>query len=111
DPLDDLAQETGAVLQRASVGSFARVGAEELMAQIAVAVLQVEELEPEFTRETSRADIISNDAADLSICEERVVRRDAELAVQDRMAIQDARLHPVLPVRPAEPPRMRELEP
>ena len=80
------------------------------MTQIAVAVLQVQELEAELPGEAGGANVIGDDAADLVVSQERVIRRDTELPVEDRVVVDDARLEAILPVRPAEAAGVGKLE-
>ena len=79
---DDFAQEAGAILEAAAVTSGTTPGAEELVAEVAVAVLDIDPAEAGLLREARRRDEILDEAGDLVVVEEDVVARDAELAIQ-----------------------------
>ena len=50
-PLDDFSQETSSILKAAAVRPFTRVSAEELVTEVAVAVLDVNKIETELPGE------------------------------------------------------------
>ena len=108
---NDLAEEPCPVLEWASIGAGACVCAEELVAKVSVAVLDVHELKAQIPSHNGCTMEIPGDLADLLIRKHWRLRVDAELAVQDRMMIRDLGGQPGLVVGSAEPARVRQLQP
>src|SRR5262249_19729762 len=107
---DDLPQEAGAVLEAAAVTAGARARAQELMAQIAVAVLDVDEVVAAVARAFRRDDVVVDEAAHLVVAHDGTIGGVAELPVEDGMPVGDPRLEFRVVVRLAEASRMRELQ-
>ena len=110
DAGDDLAQEAGAVLEAAAIAPGATPGAEELVAEIAVAVLDIDPGEAGLLRQARRRDEILDEAGDLVVVEEDVVVVDAELRIQQGVAVEGAGLEGRAGVGAAEAARVGELE-
>ena len=112
DAGDDLAQEARAVFEAAAVASRATEGAEKLVAQVAVAVLDIDPGEAGALRQTGRVDEVLDQAGDLVVAEQDrvVVGRDAELRVQQGMTVERARLHRPAGVGAAEAAGVRQLQ-
>ena len=110
DARDDVAQDARAVLEAAAELAGPRVRAEELVQQIAVAMLQVHEVRAHVPRELRRADEVLDEPLNLVVGEDLRVARDLELRVENRMPERDTRLVGRLPVRFAETSRVCELE-
>src|SRR5690606_12962026 len=108
--LDDLAQEPRPILEGASVRTRARVCAQKLVAQIAMAMLEIDELRAAGLGDSRRANESLDQCPDLVVRHHRIVGPQALLAVEHRVAIEDLRLGLVLPKRSAEPAGMRELK-
>ena len=87
-----------------------RLGREKLVAQVAVTVLQVDEVEADVARVLRGDHVVVDELADVAIAHQRIVGRETELAIEDRMPIEDHRLHPRLVVGLAEASRVRELQ-
>src|SRR5204863_5188645 len=86
-----------------------RARAQELVAEIAVAVFDVDELKPRTVREARRANEIDNDPIELAVgCDTDTVRKPA---IEDRVRICGQRLGAVLFVRTREASGVRELQP
>jgi hypothetical protein len=85
------------------------VSAEKFVAQISVAMLSVDKIEPQFPSHSRRAVVVLDDAADLPVGEDGIVRRQSHPPVQNRMTIKDAGLRPVEHVGSAEAPGVCEL--
>ena len=58
DGLEDVAGEARAVLEAAAVGAGAVASAEQFIQQVAVALLHVDEVEPDLDRELRRRDVV-----------------------------------------------------
>ena len=96
DPGHDLAQEAGAVLKAAAVGSGPGIGAQELVAQVAVAVLDVDEsqspapepaLQPAQNRRSALRSRRRSSAADRDRCQRSWPAGDCDRGswAQDRL--------------------------
>ncbi|OQA40206.1 MAG: hypothetical protein BWY52_02927 [Chloroflexi bacterium ADurb.Bin325] len=104
-----LAQEARAVLEAAAVAPRPVDRAEKLVAQVAVAVLDIDEREPRALGQRRGAAEVLDQPGDVVVAEQRVVGRDAELAVEQRVMVEDGGLE-LLAVGPGEAARMGELE-
>ena len=80
------------------------------MREVAVAVLDVHEVESGLRRQRAGRDEALHQRLDLLIGRQRMVRRNAEAAVEHRMARRDPRLGAPAGRRPAEPSGVRELQ-
>src|SRR5207244_2156240 len=112
DAADHLAQEARSVLERAAVIAGTRLRREELMAEVAVAALQVDEIEAEPIRTLRRRDVIVDQRAQLADrrfgarIEHQLVRIGAAVgADRDRLAAPDELRAREAEVAPA-PPRV-----
>ncbi len=112
DAGDDLAQETGAILETAAVFAGAIDRAEEFVAEVAVAMFDIHEMETGFLRQHRRVDVICR-----SVCSISLVGHDRDnqsgrpnLRLSSGWAIQDVRFQSVLSVRAAETPGMGQLQ-
>ena len=65
DARHDFAQQTRAVLERAAVRPGPRVGAEKFMQQVAVAMLDVDEIGADLRRDLGRGDVVVDQPAQL----------------------------------------------
>jgi hypothetical protein len=108
--LNHFSQEPSAILESSSIGSRAVHGTQELVPQVPVAMLDIYETITALRGQARRRDEIADEIAHLVVVQDRVFGRNAELAVQNRMVVENLRLHAVLPVRPAETAGMRQLQ-
>ena len=74
-----------------------------------MAVLHVDEVRTAPLGDARRDDEPLDDPANVVVAQQRMVVGETELAVQERMAVQDLRLHAAR-IRPREASRVRELE-
>ena len=86
------------------------MGAQEFVSEIAMAMLEVDELIAAGLRLFGGPDVIFDQAADLVVRHHGPRIRIAELPVEDRMAVEDLRLESRVVVRLAETARMGELQ-
>ena len=105
DALDDLAHEARAVFEAAAIRSGPVDGAEEFVAEIAVAVLDVDEIVAALLGALGRDHVVVDQPLDLVVADHRPARRIAELAVEQRVVIGDDRLELGVVVRLAEAAR------
>jgi len=82
-----LPQESRAVLEAAAVAAGPVDRAEEFVAQIAVAVLEIDECEPGTLGQRGCAREVLDEAGDVIVAEQRIVGRDAELPVEQRVVV------------------------
>ena len=108
DALDDRAQEAGAVLEAAAVAARPVVGREQLVAQVAVAVLHVHELEAGPLREDGGPHVVVGQAVEVLVGQDP--HAAGEAPVQDRVGEGDERLRPVPGVRARVAARVRDLQ-
>src|SRR5258708_6970422 len=108
--LHNLAQKSRAILETSSILPFPSVRAQEFVSQISMAMLDVDKIKTKLPRDARRAVKLFNDSANLAIREERKIARQTKPPVQNRMAVQNARLRPMLRIRFAVTPRMRKLQ-
>ena len=87
------AQEAGAVLEAAAVAARPVVAAEELVAEVAVAVLHVHELEPGPLREHGGPHVVVGQAVEVLVGQDP--HAAGEAPVEDRVGEGDERLRPV----------------
>lgn len=85
-------------------------GGEEFVAEIAVAVLEIHEIEAAGLRAPSGGDVIVDEPPDVVVRHHRIVFRDAEFPVEHRVAVEDHLLELAIVVRLAEAAGMGELE-
>src|SRR6202046_67905 len=69
NPLDNFAQKARAALERSAVASLSRISAEELVAEIAMAMLNVHEIETQFPGQMGRAVEVFDDRFDFTVGE------------------------------------------
>ena len=110
DAVDYLAQDAGAVLKRAAVPAGPRAGAEKFVQQIAVTMLEVDEVRPRPGGEPSGADVVADKTGDLVVGPYLVVAGNVKFRVEDWMPIGDSRLEFGFLVGTAEASRVRELK-
>ena len=110
DAGDDVAQDAGAVLERAAELARTRVGAEEFMQEVAVAMLDVHEVGPAVPGHAGGLDVAADQLLDVGVGQHLVVRRHVELLVEDRVAVGYAGFPAFLVMRPAEAAGVGELE-
>ena len=89
DARNHFAQEARAILERASERPFARDRAQELVSQVAVAVLDVYEVGATAFGDAARPDEQVDNPPHLVVAQDRIVLRNAELAVQEWVAVED----------------------
>src|SRR5262249_38536594 len=110
DAFDDLAEESCSVLEGATVIAFSGVGAQELVSKVPMTMFDVDEIESDLERDLSRAVKVFDDFANLAVGEQRVIRKQSQSSVEDRMPIENPRLSTVFEVGPAVAAGMRELQ-
>src|ERR1051325_4861782 len=88
---DDFAQETRAVFEAAAIIALARVGAQELVPQVTVAVLDIDKIETDLFGHLCRRVKGFDDLANLAIGQQRIVIRESQSFVQEWMKIKNAR--------------------
>src|SRR5260370_24379290 len=108
--LHDFAQESRAILKTSSVPPFPSVRAQKFVPQISMAMFDVDKIKTKLPRGARRAMELFNDPANLSVGKQWKIARQTEPAIQNRMAIQNARLRPMLRIWFAVAPRMRNLQ-
>src|SRR6266852_1911205 len=94
--LHHFAQKSRAIFKTSSVLPFPGMRAQKFVPQISVAMLDVDKIKTELPRDARRAMKLFDDSANLSICEQRKIARQTEPPIQNRMAIQKARLRPLV---------------
>src|SRR2546423_9074243 len=105
---DDFPQEPRAVFKAAAIIAVARVGAQELMSQVAVTVLDVYKVEAGLRSHARRPVKGFDDFAYVTVSEQRVIRWQAQSPVEQRVVIENARLGAVIAVGPAVAPRVSQ---
>ncbi len=108
--LDHLAHEACAVFQRTPVFPRPAARGQEFVSQVTVAVLDVDKIEAELMRQGGGAQEIFDQAFDLTVGQRRLRWSDADLAVQQRVVVQEERLDLAV-VRAAETAGVGELQP
>ena len=108
DPVDHAAQEARAVEEPAAVTPLAFPGGEQLVAQVAMAVLHVHEGEPRLLGQARGGHEIRDQAVQLLVGEAANLTREA--AIQDRVRVGDEGLRAVRGVGPREAAGMGELQ-
>src|SRR5258708_6107958 len=108
--LHDFAQESRAILKTPSVPPSPSVRAKKFVPQISMAMFDVEKIKTKPPRGARRAMELFNDPANLSVGKQWKIARQTEPAIQNRMAIQNARLLPMLRIWFEVAPRMRKLQ-
>src|SRR5205823_11820864 len=84
--------------------------AQELVAEIPVAVFEVDELEPRRPRSLPRAHEVLDQRVELGVGEARRSIVEAEPPIENRMVIDDARFGMAVLMRTRKAARVRELE-
>src|ERR1700728_388449 len=82
NPLDHFAKKARAAFEAAAVASLPRVSAEKLMAEIAVAMLNVHEIETQLPSQISRPMEVFDDRFDFTVTEQRIVGGQLQPLVQ-----------------------------
>ena len=108
DPVGHGEEEARAVLEAAAVAAFAVARAQQLVAEVSVAVLDVDELKPDGVGAARGLDEVGNEAIDVLVFHQRDAAGKA--FVEDRVEMRGERLRTVPDVRARETPRVRELE-
>jgi len=111
DSFDDQPRKARAIFKAAAELARAGVGAKQFVAEVAVAMLDIDESEPDAPGRAGGADVIIDQAVDVIVADDRriIVRIDAQFAVQDRVMIEDSRLELLLSWA-AEAPAVRQLQ-
>ena len=104
-----LAQETRPVLKAAAITPWPIHGAQELMPQIAMAVLDVHEGEAGALSQSRGSREVIYQPGDIAVAHQGVVGRNAELAVEPGVVVEDCGLK-LCPIRPGKPAGMGELQ-
>ena len=110
DAGDDVAQNAGAVLERATELARTAVGAEEFVQEVAVAVLDVDEVGAAVTGHAGGLHVAADQLLDVGIGQDLIVGGDVELLVEDGVAVGHAGFPALLVMRTAEPAGVGELE-
>src|SRR5439155_4436979 len=110
DARDDLAKKPGAVLEASAITSRARDGAQELVTEVTVAVLDIHKVEPDVGSALAARDEIIHQPGNLGVGHARIIRRNAKSRVEHRMVIEDGRLDLRLLVGPRKPPGVGQLK-
>jgi hypothetical protein len=110
NPFDDLAQKARAILETAAVAARARARAQKFMPEIAVAMLDIDEIVAAVSGSFRSEHVVLDEATDLFVAHDRAIRRIAELPVENGMMIRNPGFKLSVVVRLAEAPRMRELQ-
>src|SRR5438105_6022750 len=110
DARDDLAKKPGAVLEASAITSRARDGAQELVTEVAVTVLDIDKVEPNVGGALAAGDKIIHQPGNLGVGHARIIGRNAKSRVEHRMVIEDGRLDLHLLVGPRKPPRVGQLK-
>src|SRR2546426_11786113 len=110
DARDHFAKKAGAVLEASAVTSRARDGAQELVAEVTVTVLDVDKVEPNIVSPLAAGDKIIHQPGNLGVDHAGIIRRNAKSRVEHRMVIEDGGLDLRLLVGPRKPPRVGQLK-
>ena len=112
DAVDHPPEERGAAVEVAAVGTGAIAGRQQLVEQVAVAVLHVDEVEPGPPGQHRGPHVVVDQGVELGVAEHRRVARrsglEPDAAVEQRMAVGDARARRA--VGPAPTARVGELQ-
>ena len=73
-------------------------------------MLDIDEVVAQFPGDLRGGNIAVDQHFDIGVFDQWMIGVDTEFAIENRMAIEDSRLHPVLAKGPAEAPRMRQLQ-
>ena len=111
DALHNFPKETRSVLKGAAIGTVAGNGAQKFVSQISVAVLDVHKLVAQIRGHSGCLHVIVDNGSYLAVRHHGVLRTHAEFTVKNWMTVQNSGFHPALVRRPAEPSRVRELQP
>ena len=111
DPMDNFPEETRPVFERAAKGTATGNGAQEFVAQISVAMLDVHELIAQIGGHSRGLYIVVYNGSYLAVRHHRVIRAHAEFTVEDGVTVQDSGFHPAFVRGPTEPSRVRQLQP
>src|SRR3984957_9998559 len=111
DALNYLAQEASAILETATILTRTSVCAQKFVAQIAVTVLDVHEIEAQLPSRASCGVKILDDSFDFRVGQEGIVVWQIQAAIQNRVAIENARLRVVVNMGPAIAAGVCELNP
>ena len=108
DAVGDRGEESGAVLEAATVPAVAGARAQQLVPEVAVAVLDVDELKADVVGAPGGIDEVVDQAIDLVVCHQRDAAGKA--LVEDWIDVRRERLGPVPHVRAREAARVRKLQ-
>ena len=108
--LNDLTQEASPILKAAPIGSGPCDSTEKLVAEIAMTMLDVDEIVATLLRAFCRNDEVFDQAFDFVVADHRSVGRVTKLLIEERMVVGDNRFESGVVVRLAKPTRVRELE-
>ena len=110
NPLHDLAHETRPVLERAAVAAWPTVAAQQLVPQVAVAVLHVHEIEPGARGVRRGLDEIVHHSIEFPVGEDGFVGCNPQSRIEHGMPVRDP-WGGASRGRPRIPPRVRQLQP
>src|SRR5215813_9544182 len=97
--LHNLPQEPCSILETAAVGFRPSVCAQEFVPQIAVAVLDVYEVEAKFGGGCGGAMEVFDDAVDFAIAQNWIISRQTQTFIENRMMVEDLGLIAVPGIR------------
>ena len=108
---NDLTQKSCAVFETSPVGSIASVGAEKLMSEITMAVLDIDEIKSQIRGLDCRTVKILDDCSNLTVSEYRKIRRQFQTRIKKRMMVKNAWFGAFVIVRATVSPGVRQLHP
>ena len=106
DPADDLAQNPGAIFKRTAVGSGPCMGPEKFMQEVAMAVLDVDEVEAQLPGVDGARDEALDEIFDLGVFEDRRIVCNANAGIQQRVTKGDPWLEAAVFSGPGESSRV-----
>src|SRR5690606_2902839 len=102
DAVDDFAEETGAILKRPAVPARPFVSAEELVEEVAMAMLDVHEVGPGIPCDARRPHVLADQIVEFSVAEDLVIACHSEALVEQWMSKRHPRFGSFLVSRPTE---------
>ena len=108
--LNDLAQKSCAIIKTSSIFSIAGVRAQKFVAQVAMAMFDVDKIETDLAGDTRRTLKLLDDSANFSVREQGKIAGQAESAIQNRMAVQNSWLRAIVRIRLAVAAGVRKLQ-
>ena len=89
NPLHNFAKKARASLEGPAVASLSRVGAQKLVTEIAVAMLNIYEIESQLPSQMSRPMEVFDNRFDFTVRKNRIIGRQLQTPVQQWMVIED----------------------